>query len=175
VAESTDNVTYTSVTVANNTFTATPGNYIKITLSGGTVSLAKVQDGPVATDGWHPFDGEFGGDGTRYALKISASRANMSLAGACAIGGSGNSCSVTIPHLSKMAKYGESVGTITKVGDMAVNDFATNGNNITGITSWRVSESVTEVVFSTSATLTSGVAYRFTGAINSYILLDMEL
>jgi hypothetical protein len=62
VAESTDNVTYTSVTVANNTFTATPGNYIKITLSGGTVSLAKVQDGPVATDGWHPYDGELGGE-----------------------------------------------------------------------------------------------------------------
>ena len=62
VTESTDNVTYTAVTVTGKTFTPTAGNYIKITLASGTVSLVKLEDGSVATDGWHPYDGEFGGE-----------------------------------------------------------------------------------------------------------------
>ena len=62
VTESTDNVTYTAVIVVGNTFTPTAGTYIKITLASGTVSLVKLEDGSVATNGWHPYDGEFGGE-----------------------------------------------------------------------------------------------------------------
>ena len=62
VTESTDNVTYTAVTVVNSTFTPTAGTYIKITLASGTVSLVKLEDGSVATNSWHPYDGEFGGE-----------------------------------------------------------------------------------------------------------------
>lgn len=62
VTESSDNVTYTPVILIGNTFTPTAGKYVKITLSNGTVSLIKDEDGSVATDGWHPYDGEFGGE-----------------------------------------------------------------------------------------------------------------
>jgi len=62
VTESTDNVTYTTVTVVNGTFTPAAGKYIKITLASGTVSLVKLEDGSVVTNGWHPYDGEFGGE-----------------------------------------------------------------------------------------------------------------
>jgi hypothetical protein len=73
VTESTDNVTYTAVTLTGKTFTPTAGRYIKITLSSGTVSLVKLEDGSVATDGWHPYDGEFGGEVQgclRYCIKV---------------------------------------------------------------------------------------------------------
>jgi len=62
VTESTDNITYTAVTVTGKTFTPTVGTYIKITLSSGTISLAKLEDGSVANNSWHPYDGEFGGE-----------------------------------------------------------------------------------------------------------------
>jgi len=62
VAESTDNITYTAITLTGKTFTTTAGNYIKITLASGTVSLVKIEDGSVATDGWNPYDGELGGE-----------------------------------------------------------------------------------------------------------------
>jgi hypothetical protein len=62
VTESTDNITYTAVTLTGKTFTPTAGKYIKITLAGGTVSLVKLEDGSVATNYWHPYDGEFGGE-----------------------------------------------------------------------------------------------------------------
>lgn len=62
VTESSDNITYTPITLTGKTFTPTSGKYVKITLSNGTVSLIKDEDGSVATDGWHPYDGEFGGE-----------------------------------------------------------------------------------------------------------------
>lgn len=62
VTESSDNITYTPVTLTGKTFTPTAGKYVKITLSNGTVSLIKDEDRSVATDGWHPYDGEFGGE-----------------------------------------------------------------------------------------------------------------
>lgn len=59
VAESADNVTYTTLTPTNGVYTVTGGKYVKVTFSGGTFSLPQFERGTIAT----PYEfREFGGE-----------------------------------------------------------------------------------------------------------------
>lgn len=62
VSQSSDNVTYTTVTPTNGVYTITGGNYIKVNFASGTVILPTFKDGSVVDTVWHPYDGEFGGE-----------------------------------------------------------------------------------------------------------------
>jgi len=158
VTESTDNVTYTAVTVVNGTFTPTAGNYIKITLASGTVSLVKLEDGSIATNGWHPYDGEFGSEVqaySRYYQKISIWNNVM---GACNY--------AAIPF--------------TFMAEMRVVPTAAVYSNITGtINTIRVDAS--EVAATTTVGATHGMAYianistASNAFLSAYVILSAEL
>lgn len=61
VAESTDNVTYTTITPVDGKYTITGGKYVKVKLSGGTFSLPQFEKGTIAT----PFENR------PYGLELS--------------------------------------------------------------------------------------------------------
>lgn len=59
VAESADNVTYTTITPVDGKYAITGGKYVKVTFSGGTFSLPQFERGTIAT----PYEfREFGGE-----------------------------------------------------------------------------------------------------------------
>lgn len=161
------------------------GNYVALQFQNQNLEVfdiqiaqVQVEKGSVATDFEYRPIGEELNLCARYYQKLISPRVNFNFDNA----GLANSSSlliISIPLINEMRIDSDgTVGTVTKSGDMAINDFSSNGNNLSGtpINFFRISKTQLQLGLNkATANMTSGNHYELSAANNAYFDIDVEL
>ena len=111
----------------------------------------------------------------RYCVKIKSHRHNPQLFGR---GWDSDSAQITLSFPVQMRgedfQY-QGTGSFTKHGNVAINAYASSGNNVTAIGNWVVVGTQVAVLVDTSASVSGGSTVWWTMADDAYFLLENEL
>jgi len=144
------------------------------------IQIAQIQleKGSVATDFEVRPIGEELNLCARYYQKLISPRVNFDFDNA-GLAGSASLISVNIPLINEMRIDSDgTTGTVTKSGDMAINDYASNGNNLSGtpINYFRISKTILQLGLNkATANMTSGSHYKLSAVNDAYFDIDVEL
>jgi len=142
------------------------------------IAQVQVEKGSVATDFEYRFIGEELNLCARYYQKLISPRVNFNFDNA-GLATSTSVISVSIPLINEMRIDSDgTTGTVTKSGDMAINDFASNGNNLSGtpISYFRISKTILQLGLNkATANMTSGSHYELSANNDAYFDIDLEL
>ncbi len=141
------------------------------------IAQVQVEKGSVATDFQIRPIGEELNLCARYYQKLISPRVNFNFDNA-GLATTTSLISVNIPLINEMRIDSDgTTGTVTKSGDMAINDFASNGNNLSGtpINYFRVSKTQLQLGLNkSSANLSSGSHYELSAADNAFFDIDVD-
>lgn len=178
-------ITHTFDSISSKTLGTDGNDHIELFFNiqngaGDSVDFAQFQweKGSVATDFEVRPIGEELNLCARYYQKLISPRVNFNFDNA----GLANSTSlliINIPLINEMRIDTDgTTGTVTKSGNMAINDFASNGNNLSGtpVNFFRISKTQFQLGLNkSSADISSGSHYELSAANDAYFDIDLEL
>jgi len=142
------------------------------------IAQVQVEKGSVATDFEYRHIGEELNLCARYYQKLISPRVNFNFDNA-GLATNTSLISFSIPLINEMRIDSDgTTGTVTKSGDMAINDFASNGNNLSGtpINYFRLSKTILQLGLNkATANMTSGSHYELSADNDAYFDIDLEL
>jgi len=151
-------------------------NFVDSTSNDFYITGVQLEVGSTATDFEHRSYNEEVDLCRRYCQRLDASRVNALHFGR---GWDGTTAQITLPLFRELRSDGVSHdgnGSLTKYGDMAVNAYASNGNNITGFSNFTTSGAIVTMLATLSSSVTAGGNTLWWSMDNdAYFIIEDEL
>ena len=178
-------ITHTFDSISGKTLGTNNNDHIELffniqNAAGDSIDFAQFQweKGSVATDFEVRPIGEELNLCARYYQKLISPRVNFNFDNA-GLAINTSLLSVNIPIVNEMRIDSDgTTGTVTKSGNMAINDFASNGDNLSGtpVNFFRLSKTQLQLgINKGTSNLTAGSHYELSAANDAYFDIDMEL